>query len=64
VSERLALRQLLQSRSHALGVVSLISVGFSDIYVRLCAMGVWHDFRIHLTKHAHADYEQLNTTCW
>ncbi|MSP92789.1 MAG: succinate dehydrogenase [Myxococcales bacterium] len=25
---------------------SLFSVGFSDIYVRLCAMGVWHDLRL------------------
>ncbi|MEP6715436.1 MAG: succinate dehydrogenase [Terriglobia bacterium] len=25
---------------------SLFSVGFSDIYVRLCAMGIWHDWRI------------------
>jgi hypothetical protein len=26
--------------------VSLFSVGFSDVYVRLCATGVWTDFRI------------------
>ncbi len=25
---------------------SLFSVGFSDIYVRLCSMGVWSDWRI------------------
>jgi len=25
---------------------SLCSVGFSDLYVRLCSMGVWSDFRI------------------
>jgi len=25
---------------------SLFWVGFSDIYVRLCAMGIWHDWRI------------------
>jgi hypothetical protein len=25
---------------------SLFTVGFSDLYVRLCAMGVWTDFRI------------------
>jgi hypothetical protein len=25
---------------------SLFSVGFSDLYVRLCSMGVWSDFRI------------------
>jgi hypothetical protein len=24
---------------------SLFSVGFTDLYIRLCAMGVWHDFR-------------------
>ena len=26
--------------------MSLTWVGFSDLYVRLCAMGVWHDWRI------------------
>ena len=26
--------------------VSLLWVAFSDVYVRLCSMGVWHDFRI------------------
>ncbi len=26
--------------------MSLFWVGFTDIYIRLCAMGVWHDFRI------------------
>src|ERR1700722_11253355 len=26
--------------------MSLFMVGFSDIYVRLCAMGTWHDWRI------------------
>ena len=25
--------------------VSLISVGFTDLYIRLCAAGVWHDVR-------------------
>jgi hypothetical protein len=25
---------------------SLFSVAFADIYVRLCAMGIWHDWRI------------------
>jgi hypothetical protein len=25
---------------------SLISVAFADLYVRLCSMGVWHDWRI------------------
>jgi len=26
---------------------SLLSVGFADLYVRLCAMGVWHDVRLY-----------------
>jgi len=26
--------------------MSLFSVGFSDLYVRLCSMGIWHDWRI------------------
>jgi hypothetical protein len=25
---------------------SLFSVGFSDLYVRMCSMGVWTDWRI------------------
>jgi hypothetical protein len=25
---------------------SLFWVGFSDVYIRLCSMGVWHDWRI------------------
>jgi hypothetical protein len=25
---------------------SLFTVGFSDLYVRLCSMGIWHDWRI------------------
>jgi hypothetical protein len=25
---------------------SLFSVAFSDLYIRLCAMGIWHDWRI------------------
>jgi hypothetical protein len=25
---------------------SLCSVGFSDLYIRLCSMGIWHDWRI------------------
>src|SRR5256886_13086265 len=25
---------------------SLFWVGFTDLYVRLCSMGIWHDFRI------------------
>jgi hypothetical protein len=26
--------------------MSLVWVGFSDVYVRLCSMGVWIDWRI------------------
>jgi hypothetical protein len=26
--------------------LSLFSVGFADVYVRLCSMGIWHDWRI------------------
>ena len=26
--------------------LSLFWVGFSDLYVRMCAMGIWHDFRL------------------
>jgi len=26
--------------------MSLFWVGFTDVYIRLCAMGIWHDFRI------------------
>jgi hypothetical protein len=26
--------------------ISLFSVAFADIYIRLCAMGVWHDIRL------------------
>lgn len=26
--------------------MSLFWVGFTDLYVRMCAMGIWHDFRI------------------
>jgi hypothetical protein len=26
--------------------VSLVWVGFTDVYVRLCSMGVWTDYRI------------------
>jgi hypothetical protein len=25
---------------------SLVSVAFADVYIRMCAMGVWHDWRI------------------
>lgn len=34
------------NRRHMLWAwMSLCWVGFSDLYVRLCSMGVWHDFR-------------------
>jgi hypothetical protein len=26
--------------------MSLCTVGFSDLYVRLCSMGIWTDWRI------------------
>jgi hypothetical protein len=26
--------------------LSLFSVAFADLYVRMCAMGIWHDFRL------------------
>jgi hypothetical protein len=26
--------------------LSLFWVGFTDLYVRLCSMGIWHDFRL------------------
>ena len=25
---------------------SLISVGLTDLYIRLCSMGIWHDVRL------------------
>jgi hypothetical protein len=35
------------NRRHMLWAwVSLFSVGFTDLYIRLCSMGVWHDLRI------------------
>ena len=35
------------NRRHMLWAwMSLFWVGFSDLYVRLCAMGIWHDWRI------------------
>jgi hypothetical protein len=26
--------------------MSLLSVAFADIYVRMCSMGIWTDYRI------------------
>ncbi len=35
------------NRSHMLWAwLSMFYVGFADLYVRLCAMGIWHDWRI------------------
>src|SRR5881392_500289 len=35
------------NRRHMLWAwMSLFWVGFSDLYVRLCSMGIWHDFRL------------------
>ena len=35
------------NRRHMLWAwVSLFWVGFADLYVRLCAMGIWHDVRL------------------
>lgn len=36
----------LNKRHMRFAWMSLFSVGFSDLYVRLCAMGVWHDWRL------------------
>ncbi|HEX4824424.1 MAG TPA: hypothetical protein VFV19_08930 [Candidatus Polarisedimenticolaceae bacterium] len=36
----------LNSRHMLYAWCSLVSVGFSDLYVRLCSMGVWSDWRI------------------
>jgi hypothetical protein len=36
----------LNSRHMLWAWMSLFWVGFSDVYVRLCALGVWHDLRI------------------
>jgi len=36
----------LNKRHQLYAWCSLFSVGFSDVYVRLCAKGVWHDVRI------------------
>jgi len=36
----------LNRRHDLFAWLSLFSVGFSDLYVRLCSMGIWHDVRI------------------
>jgi hypothetical protein len=35
----------LNSSHQKFAWLSLFTVGFSDVYVRLCAMGIWHDIR-------------------
>ena len=36
----------LNSSHQKFAWLSLFSVGFADVYVRLCAMGIWHDIRL------------------
>jgi hypothetical protein len=36
----------LNNVHHRWAWTSLFTVLFSDIYIRLCSMGVWHDLRI------------------
>jgi hypothetical protein len=36
----------LNKRHMLFAWLSLFWVGFTDVYVRLCSMGIWHDFRI------------------
>jgi hypothetical protein len=36
----------LNRRHMLLAWMSLFTVGFSDVYIRLCSMGIWHDWRI------------------
>src|SRR6202162_1559487 len=36
----------LNARHMMWGWMSLFWVGFTDLYVRLCSMGIWHDWRI------------------
>jgi hypothetical protein len=36
----------LNTRHMLFAWLSLFWVGFSDVYVRLCSMGIWHDYRI------------------
>lgn len=35
----------LNTRHQKFAWLSLFSVGFADVYVRMCAMGIWHDIR-------------------
>jgi hypothetical protein len=36
----------LNRRHGTFAWLSLFSVAFADLYIRLCSMGVWHDWRI------------------
>ena len=36
----------LNARHMRFAWLSLFSVGFSDLYIRLCSMGIWSDWRI------------------
>ncbi len=36
----------LNERHQRFAWLSLISVGFSDVYIRLCSMGIWTDWRL------------------
>jgi hypothetical protein len=36
----------LNARHMLFAWLSLFSVAFADIYIRLCAMGIWHDLRL------------------
>ena len=40
------LRDALNGTHMLFAWISLFSVGFADLYVRLCSMGIWRDFRI------------------
>jgi hypothetical protein len=41
-----ACTSVLNRRHMLFAWLSLFSVGFADVYVRLCSMGIWHDIRI------------------
>jgi hypothetical protein len=36
----------LNTRHMVFAWISLFWVGFTDVYVRLCSMGIWHDLRL------------------
>jgi hypothetical protein len=36
----------LNARHRRWAWASLFWVGFADVYVRLCSMGIWHDWRL------------------